>query len=383
MKEDALPEDWALLRRWLPEDLDQRARQHGFTTRQRGLTDCERWLRLILMHVGGGLSLAQTALRARELGLAKVSSVALFKRLRKAEAWLHDLCAHLLTEQRRRLGAQGSAAGDWPSAYRVRAVDASVIQEPGDTGTLWRLHYSIRLPQLTCDHYELTDVRGGEKLGRFAFSPGELILADRGYSHRAGAAQVLESGASLLLRWNPSVLPVRQPSGQPLPLLGKLRRLARAKAGQWPVQFEYNGRSYALRLCALRKSRVAAARARTKAERKAKRNRTRAQASSLELSAYLLVLTSLPETFSAAQVLELYRSRWQIELSFKRLKSLLGVGHLPKNEDLSARSWMQAKLLCALLLERLLTEARLFSPWGYELRDEPLADDARSARQLA
>lgn len=378
MGEDALAEDWAILRQWLPEDLDERARRCGFIRRQRGLTDCQRWLRLILMHVGGGLSLAQTAVRARELGLASISAVALFKRLRKAEPWLRDLCAHLLAEQQRRLGrvGHGAGAGAWPSAYRVRVVDASVIQEPGDTGALWRLHYSIRLPELICDHYELSDVHGGEKLGRFGFAAGDLVLADRGYSHRAGAAQVLESGADLLLRWNPSVLPVRQRSGKPFNLLAKLRRLPRSQAGHWPVQFEFGGRTYPLRLCALPKSRLAAERARTKTLRKAKRNGTKAQAGSLELSAYLLVLTSLPETFSAPQVLELYRCRWQIELAFKRLKSLLSAGHLPKNEDLSARSWMQAKLLSALLLERLLIEAKLFSPWGYELpAREPLAVD--------
>ena len=83
MNPDALPEDWETLRSWLPADLDARARQHGFFQRARGLNDGERWLRLILMHVAGGLSLEQTALRARELGLAEISGVALFKRLRR------------------------------------------------------------------------------------------------------------------------------------------------------------------------------------------------------------------------------------------------------------------------------------------------------------
>jgi len=369
MVKDALPEDWTILRRWLPEDLEARARRHGFVQRQRGLRDSERWLRLILMHVGGGLSLAQTALRARELGLAQISGVALFKRLRQAEGWLQDLCQHLLGEQQRRLGG-----ALWPRQYRVRVIDATTVREPGNTGTDWRLHYSIRLPELTCAHYELSDERGGEKLGRFTFEPGELIVADRGYSHRAGAAQVLASGAALLLRWNPAVLPVRTPTGRPFNLLAKLRRLPRHQAGSWPVEFAYAGQTYPLRLCALAKGRVATARARRKTLAKAKRNGTNAQARSLEWAGYILVLTSLPETFTAGAVLELYRSRWQIELAFKRLKSLLGVGHLPKTQDLSARPWMQAKILSALLLERLLVEAKLFSPWGYELRNlQPLA----------
>ena len=375
MANDALPEEWEILREWLPEDLDARARQHQFFQRQRGLTDGERWLRLILMHVAGGLSLEQTAVRARELGLARISGVALFKRLRKAEGWLQDLCQHLLAEQQRRLGRSV-----WPSEYRVRAIDATDIQEPGSTGTAWRVHYSIRLPELVCDHYELTDNTGGEKLGRFHFDKDELILADRGYSHRAGAAKVLDSGAALLLRWNPAVLPVQAAGAKEFDLLGALRRLPKRGAGQWKVQFEYQGKTYPLRLCAIRKNRVAAERARRKVLRKAQLNGTQAQAQSLELAEYVLVLTSLRAKFSASQVLQLYRCRWQVELAFKRLKSLLGAGHVPKSDDQSARAWMQAKILTALLLERLLLEAKIFSPWGYELRDrESLATGVGSA----
>jgi hypothetical protein len=376
MLSDAMPEEWEILRDWLPADLDERARTQQFFQRKRGLEDGEKWLRLILMHVGGGLSLEQTVLRARELGLAQVSGVALFKRLRRAEAWLRDLCQHLLAEQQARLGR-----GVWPSQYRVRAIDATDIQEPGSTGTAWRIHYGIRLPELVCDHYELTDGEGGEKLGRFQFGKDELILADRGYSHRAGAAKVLDSDAALLMRWNPAVLPVKAAAGGEFDLLGNLRQLPKRGAGQWRVQFEYGGKAYFLRLCALRKNRCAAERSRRKAERKAQRNGTQAQARSLELTAYVLVLTSLPvEEFSASQVLQLYRSRWQVELAFKRLKSLLGAGHVPKSDDASARAWMQAKILTSLLLERLLLEAKIFSPWGYELRDpQPLAHCDRSA----
>lgn len=375
MVTDNLPEEWAILREWLPEDLDARARQHQFFQRARGLSDGERWLRLILMHVAGGLSLEQTALRARELGLAQISGVALFKRLRKAEAWLQDLCQHLLAEQQSRLGRSL-----WPSQYRVRAIDATDVQEPGSTGTDWRIHYSIRLPELVCDHYELTDDTGGEKLGRFHFAKDELVLADRGYSHRAGAAHVLDSGAILLLRWNPATFPIKAQGGKEFDLLGQLRRLPLREAGEWKVQFEFEGKTYRLRLCAIRKNRVAAERARRKTLRKAQRNGTQAQTQSLELAGYILMLTSLPARFSASQVLELYRCRWQIELTFKRLKSLLGAGHVPKSDDQSARAWMQAKLLTALLLERLLLEAKIFSPWGYTLPNpEPLAAGFGSA----
>ena len=362
MKNDALPEEWDILRDWLPQDLNALARQRRFFQRTRGLTDAERWLRLILMHVAGGLSLQQTAMRARELGLAEISGVALFKRLRKANRWLQGLCEHLLREQQQRLGHCA-----WPSEYRVRAIDATDVREPGETGTEWRIHYSIRFPELVCDHYELTDNSQGEKLGRFEFCDKELILADRGYSHRAGGAKVLDSGAALLVRWNPQSFPISARNGREFALLERLRQLPRRGAREWDVQFEWEGKLYALRLCALRKSKTATEKARGKVIEKARQHGRQAKPQSLELAEFVLVLTSLPKRFSADQVLDLYRCRWQVELTFKRLKSLLGAGHVPKSDDQSASAWMQAKILTALLLERLLLEAEIFSPWGYQL----------------
>jgi len=364
MPDDALPEEWQILRGWLPADLDALARKHRFFRRTRGLTNGECWLRLILMHVAGGLSLEQTALRARKLGLADISAVALFKRLRNAEAWLRSMCHHLLAEQHKRLGRSV-----WPKAYRVRAIDATDIQEPGSTGTAWRLHYSIRLPELICDHYELTDNHGGESLGNFEFHKEELILADRGYSHWAGASKVLDSGAQLLVRWS-KTFPLQAIGGKAFNPLENVRKLHNHSAGEWKVQFVYNRKVYRLRFCAVRKSRVAAEQARLKLERDAKADGYTPSPESLGLTEYVMVLTSLPPTFSASQALELYRCRWQVELAFKRLKSLLAAGHVPKSNDDSARAWMQAKLLTALLIERLLTEAKIFSPWGYPLRND-------------
>ena len=57
------------------------------------------------------------------------------------------------------------------------------------------------------------------------------------------------------------------------------------------------------------------------------------------------------------------------------MKSILGLGELPKRREDSCRAWLHGKLLVALLLERLLDDAEHFSPWGYELAPatQPLA----------
>jgi hypothetical protein len=364
MKEDALPEGWEVLRSWLPEDLDGEARKQGFLRRASGLQESECWLRLFFMHVMGGLSLKQTVVRAEELGLAKVSSVALFKRLRQAERWLQSLSGHLLREQRRQLGLH-----QWPWRQGLRVIDATDVQEPGSTGTALRVHYSIRLPELACDHYELSDHHGGEKLGRFSFAPGEWVLADRGYSHRAGVAHVLKAQAHVTFRWNAAIFPLLDAKGRPFEVLKWLKNLSATGTKEVDVAFTFEGQRFSLRLCAQRKSRMATERSRSKIKDKARRNGTHTiDPASLELAGYILILTSIKATeLSTHAVLEFYRYRWQIELYFKRLKSLLDAGHVPKSDDSSAKAWMQAKILSALLLERILLEARCFSPWGYRL----------------
>jgi len=67
-------------------------------------------------------------------------------------------------------------------------------------------------------------------------------------------------------------------------------------------------------------------------------------------------------------ILEWYRVRWQIELTFKRLKSLAQLGHLPKYDAQGSRAWLYGKLFVALLTEKLVRIGRDISPWGCVLQ---------------
>jgi len=75
----------------------------------------------------------------------------------------------------------------------------------------------------------------------------------------------------------------------------------------------------------------------------------------------------VPDSISAASILELYRLRWQIELAFKRLKSIFGLGHLPKKDKQSSQAWLHGKMFVAILTQIITDESQLFSPWGYPL----------------
>jgi hypothetical protein len=208
---------------------------------------------------------------------------------------------------------------------------------------------------------------------------GDVLLADRGYSHRAGVAWVLSQKGDVIVRHQATNFPLEDRQGRDFELLSGLRRLHEHQPGSWPVQFEHEGQTWAVWVHAVRKSAAAAERAK---EELRKERGEGLQPQTLELAEYVVVLTSLPpEQLSAFQALSLYRGRWQIELVFKRLKGLLGVGELAKYDPDSAKAWLQAKLLTALLMERLEREAFFFSPWGYPLLAAvPLEGVSRSER---
>ena len=264
----------------------------------------------------------------------------------------------------------------WAAPERVvRAIDATVVSEPGSTGTDWRLHYGLRLADLRCDFFQLTDVGGGESWKRVPVQPGEILLGDRIYGRPSGIAHVVQAGADVVVRFTPSLLALLDGQGRACDPLRQARRLRVGRVGTWPTQVQHEGQRFSGRLLAVRRS-VAATRVEHRGlRREASRDGRVISPRSWAAAQYLFLWTSLPDSFSPEVVLEYYRRRWQIELAFKRMKSLAGLGHLPKKDPASARAWLYGKLLVSLLAEHLMQTAKGFSPWGYPLPapTQPLA----------
>lgn len=364
--QEVYAEQWEILRRFLPENLDESARLAGAMKRKRGrVRSGSDLLRLLLMHTAGGLSLEQTVSRARAQGLPELNAMALHKRLCSSHQWLAALTAHLLAG----IGPLLQESGDcWNLGRTVRVLDATDVEEPGATGTDWRIHYSLRLPEMCCDFFELTDRRGGESLRRLPVKRGDLVLVDRGYNDRQAVGRLVDCGADVIMRYHSHAFPLLKATGTPFDPLPGLRRLKIGQIKEWPVWFDCGGRKMPARICALRKSPEQAERACRKLKLKMKGRFEKVRPSTLEYTRFIVVVCTVSgEEMSARLALEFYRARWQVELAFKRLKSLLHLGQLPKKKEESSQAWMQGKILTALLIERLLCEERFFSPWGYRL----------------
>jgi hypothetical protein len=362
-------EEWAVIERTLPAGWQAMAKALGALRRCRQFGDAGTLLRVLLIHLVDGCSLRETAVRARQGGLVSVSDVALLKRLKGCQEWFRWMTQGLSQQW-----VTSLPPPLWSQGRRVRVVDGSVITEPGATGSTWRLHYSIGLPALRCDQVEVTGPEVGESFQRYTVRRGDLLIGDRGLAHRKGIRHVVDGGGEVIVRLNLTNVPLLDMGGRSFPLLRRLRQLPIAGAGDWPVMIVDDQGQVAGRVCALKKSRQQTLRARQRVQRENSKKGHVVQPATLEAAGYVFVFTTLSaEQCAAETVLEMYRGRWQVELAFKRLKSILAMGHLKKTDPEGAKAWLQGKLLVAFLVEALIALGERFSPWGYPLFDQPPA----------
>ena len=346
---DSLPlheEEWEYVRTLLPADLDETARAAGALLRCRNVPDATALLRMALAYAVSDLSLKDVAAWASSLQVAEITGPGLFYRLREAESWLEHVLAETLAAE------VAPLAGTWP----VRVVDATVINGPGEKPVQWRAHVQINPATGGFRRVELTDDGGGEKLSRHRFEPGEIVLGDRAYGTARGLYAVRQAGAHAVVRLTPANMRTCDEQRQRIFLAEREAQVPTVGAVEFRVLIPVPPKPTKSHKVWQSSKAIAWISARAVAAR------TRS-------GEVIWIVTTLGAAeLPALQLMALYRLRWQIELLFKRLKSLLHLDTLPSRQGPTAKSWMLARLLAAALAQRLVQPAGPLSPWGYQLR---------------
>ena len=344
-------------------DVEATARSRGAFTRAREIKNAETLLRLALAYGGLGMSLRETCAWAEAGGLANLSDPALLERLCKAAPWLGDVVAALIAEQ-----AKGPTQR-W-AGYRLRALDGTSICQPGADRTTWRLHIGYNLATGQVDQLELTDVHGAENLQRLTYQSGDIVLADRYYARPRDLRPVIEAGADFIVRTGWNSLRLLQVNGESFDLFAALAAQTERES---EVQVRiHEGMTEAsqtepliLRLVIRRKDPEQAQAEQKRLLKDAKKRGKQPDPRSLEAAKYILLLTSLPvAVFPPADILALYRFRWQIELAIKRFKSLAGLDTLPAKNPELARAWIYARLIVAIIADQIAGQVPDSSPSG-------------------
>jgi hypothetical protein len=344
--------DWDTIRSYLPANYQELAEELKQVEVQYGnakIRTADDLLRVILLHVGADLPLRQTVALMAEAGGPVLSHVRLHKKMFRAVPYLKALVTAMVDTSEVQPELWGG--------YDVVSVDASAVCGPGADTTDARLHVQMRLADLEVVTVRVEGLRVGESFKRFPWLPGQLAVGDRGYCNAPGIGAVVECGADVLVRVNRGSLPLADPDGVAIDLMTWLRDLRGHDAHERPVLIHDRERKLTIqgRLVAMRLPAAQAEKARARLKRELGSKVTPLDREAAEY--VVLFTTTLKSRLDAARCLALYRVRWQIELLFKRWKSLCGFDRLPNYLDETILAWLYAKVLLALLMQRMAASA--------------------------
>lgn len=356
--------EWDRLTGQLQGDLERIAREEKALVRKRKVKGALNLLRVVLAYAVSDWSLRLVGAWAVIQGIANLSDVGWLYRFSQCGAWLGVLIGQVL--QRR------NALLSCLPGVRLRIVDATVISQPGSTGTDWRVHLSFDLGRVCLDGITITTAQGGESLARFAPRADEIYVADRGYAFARSLAALLTAQARLVVRINWQSLPLQTELGQRVNLIHWMQGLITLREG--PVILPTPQGDFPVRLIVYPLPPKQAQCAREKLLKQARKKGKKVSSNAYLAAGFVLLITNLPsETWEASRIIYLYRLRWQIELQIKRLKSLLQLDHLRAQDPRLVQTYLLAKLLAALLLDQLVQRAEETSPQLFQSLQRPLS----------
>lgn len=314
---------WDYAAAFLPSNLENLGRSNGIS-RFRGFHRASDLLRLILAWSQSGWSFRTTSAWAQSSGISTMTPEALFYRVAHSEAFLHAV--------------MGQMVGYWRKVEcprRVLLVDATVLCGPAAVGVDWRVHVLYDPFRAVPCGVEVTDSHGAETFGRHTLSAGDLVIGDRGYGHFRGYCAARQREADVLVRVEPGQMKLTDRDNRKVLLKTLAHEIPEVGCKDFHLVWHGpDGDCWKVRIIGFR----------------TKHGQVCWLATNLEES-------SLPSEEAA----DLYRIRWQIELLFKRMKSLMDLDELRSREGPTARAFIYAKLITAFLAIRL-HERKDFSP---------------------
>lgn len=353
-------ESIANLMKHLPEDYEQECKTQNAIKRMRGVATPADLMMLALFHLHNGCSLLEISEIGKLTKLGQMSDVAFMKRFEQCGDWFKAINAKIVPKE-----IINYSKPVWLEGKNVIAVDATDVTEKGRSGRIYRLHYALDLFRMSSAQHKITTNDIGESLCNFNLSADQIVIADRGYANIKGISHCMASKADYLIRLRRNSFTVRDECGQKIEITILLKNLDDDECldlQAYATNLQKD--SIPIRICAKRKTPEAMEQSQKKLRRVESKKQFEVSDETRTFHDYIVLATSLNETVSAAEVLDTYRLRWQVEIFFKRLKSIMNFGELPKRREKSALAWLNGKIMIALLIEKMIA-SMTFPPAEY------------------
>ena len=327
----------------LPAEWEEKSVELGAYGRSRKIKSAVDLLILVLLYVTSGKSIGGTSTILKSSGKG-LNKNAVKERLQKSVEWVKWLIENICV-----MGGYIVKRPEWLEYRRVMAVDGTKEGASNEAQTQYNLHYMTDLFTLECIEAKVTDYETGEKLTNFEdIGQGDIVVGDRAYGTLKSIEYAVSKGADYVIRLKANAFNLYDEKGEKVDLAKKIRRMNGAAYKVFDVYYKVSGELKPTRICVYRKDAT-----------NIKESAQKASKTQKFYDKYVIVATSLNE--SPDKILELYRLRWQIELLFKRLKSIFALDELRAKTSESVKLWFYCKLLLAAICETLDNMGR-FSP---------------------
>lgn len=358
LKNQVFSEEWdKKISSCLPKNLDEQFKASGSFKRFRGICDSLKMIRAYLGYAFQQISFIDLAIIAKAMGLADMSDTSWRKRLLKIIPFLEIIISFML-----KAVVKTNTIQDAP---RLMLVDATNVRLQGKDQHLERIHVCFDLNNNRIDQLKVTDEHVAESLAHFSMKPGQIFTGDRVYSTMNNCAYAIKQGADFILRITPQNFPIYDINGNRIDYK-TLRPVGKEQTREtrcFIKEKDKRGKTvstYLVRVIVGRipKSKVKAAQKRKKSN--AKKKQRNIQAETIQNAGFVFLVTSLTEeNYGINALLELYRSRWQIELLFKCFKQLLKIKTIRIASPKYARAMIYLWLIIFLITERNLIKCKL------------------------
>lgn len=340
----------------MPAGWEDKARELGALTRSRKIQTASDLLKLNLLHLTSGGSFGGTSAMLKISEGLELNKNAVYERICKSGKWLKWLCQNFC-----RNSGFVVDKPNWLADRRICLVDATEEAKRGSLISDYRLHCMLEL--FTLDTIELNQTKSsqGETLLNFKnIVKGDIVIGDRAYGNIKAMEYALEKDADFCFRFRANAFNLYNENGEKINLPEQICNLAENTSKIENLYYKCNNKLKPVRVCIYRKKPEDY----EKSIRHIKRSnnkKMRGQVSETQAfyGQFIIVATSL--NADVDKILELYRARWQIELLFKRFKSIFGYDEMPSRKDDSVMAWFYGKLLLAAICEALVNQGR-FSP---------------------
>ncbi len=349
----------------LPEDYEKECYEKKAIMRKRIIKNPLDLMILLLYYLYDNHSLVDVSQFAILKNIGNISDTALIKKFIQCKDWIKWLVSKMLPNE-----IIHYKKPEELEPYRVIAVDASDLVQKGAVKKIWHLHYGVDLFSLACNQFKLSEQSTGESLKNFEIKEKDLVIADRAYGTITSIEHCLKRGGEFIIRIKNKSFNLYNKQGEKILLSDWLKTIG-TKAEEITIYIrDSNKKLIPLRICAAKKTKEEIAAEEKRLKRLESKKQTTYSEDTKFTHQFMFVITSLPASVCAEKVLEFYRLRWQVELVFKRYKSLLGLGNIPTKTKESSEVWLNGKMFLALLIEKYLGDIDFSPSWNIRTETE-------------